>query len=145
MATMQAPVAGLVAEAVGRAGRVLDLAAGHGLFGIAVARANPGATVVAQDWEEVLAVARENAELAGVAGRFRLLPGSAFEVEFGEGLDLVLVPNFLHHFDPPTCVALLRRVHDALRRAGGPRSSSSCPTRAACRRRCPRPSASRCW
>jgi methylase of polypeptide subunit release factors len=74
MAPMQAPVAGLVAEAVGRAERVLDIAAGHGLFGIALARANPGATVVAQDWESVLAVARENAERAGVANRLRLLP-----------------------------------------------------------------------
>ena len=113
-----APVAGMVAEAVGRAERVLDLAAGHGLYGIAVARANPGATIVAQDWEQVLAVARENAERAGVADRLRLLPGSAFEVDFGEGFDLVLVPNFLHHFDPPTCVALLRRVHDALAPGG---------------------------
>jgi SAM-dependent methyltransferase len=118
MAAMQAPVAGLVAEAVGRAERVLDLAAGHGLFGIAVARANPGATLVAQDWEDVLAVARENAERAGVGGRLRLLPGSAFEVPFGQGFDLVLVPNFLHHFDPATCVALLRRVHDALAPGG---------------------------
>jgi 2-polyprenyl-3-methyl-5-hydroxy-6-metoxy-1,4-benzoquinol methylase len=114
MAPLQAPVAGLVADAVGHAERVLDIAAGHGLFGIAVARANPTATVVAQDWESVLAVARENAEKAGVADRFRLLPGSAFEVDFGAGLDLVLVPNFLHHFDAATCVALLRRVHDAL-------------------------------
>jgi 2-polyprenyl-3-methyl-5-hydroxy-6-metoxy-1,4-benzoquinol methylase len=111
-------VAGLVAGAVGAAERVLDLAAGHGLYGIAVARANPGATVVAQDWEAVLAVARENAERAGVADRYRLLPGSAFDVEFGRGFDLVLVPNFLHHFDPPTCVALLRRVHDALAPGG---------------------------
>jgi ubiquinone/menaquinone biosynthesis C-methylase UbiE len=114
MAPMQAPVAVLVAEAVGRAERVLDLAAGHGLFGIAVARANPGATVVGQDWEAVLAVARENAERAGMGDRYRLLPGSAFEVDFGQGFDLVLLPNFLHHFDPPTCVALLRRVRDVL-------------------------------
>lgn len=114
MGPMMAPTAGLVAEAVGRAEKVLDIAAGHGLYGIAVARANPGATVVAQDWEAVLEVARENAERAGVSDRLRTLPGSAFEVAFGEGFDLVLVPNFLHHFDPPTCVALLRRVRDAL-------------------------------
>jgi 2-polyprenyl-3-methyl-5-hydroxy-6-metoxy-1,4-benzoquinol methylase len=114
MASLQAPVAGLVADAVGHAERVLDIAAGHGLFGIAVARANPNATVTAQDWESVLSVARENAEKSGVADRLRLLPGSAFEVDFGTGLDLVLVPNFLHHFDPPTCVALLRKVHSAL-------------------------------
>jgi 2-polyprenyl-3-methyl-5-hydroxy-6-metoxy-1,4-benzoquinol methylase len=114
MAPLQAPIAGLVAEAVGHADRVLDIAAGHGLFGIAIARANPNATVVAQDWEPVLSVARENAEQAGVADRLQLLPGSAFEVPFGTGFDLVLVPNFLHHFDPPTCVALLRKVHAAL-------------------------------
>ena len=118
MAPMVAPVAALVAEAVGRAERVLDIAAGHGLYGIAVARANPDATVVALDWERVLAVARENAERAGVADRLRMLPGSAFEVDFGEGFDLVLVPNFLHHFDPPTCVAFMRRVHDALAPGG---------------------------
>jgi 2-polyprenyl-3-methyl-5-hydroxy-6-metoxy-1,4-benzoquinol methylase len=114
MAPLQAPVASLLAEAVGRANRVLDIAAGHGLFGIAVARANPKATVVAQDWEPVLAVARENAERAGMADRLEQLPGSAFDVPFGTGFDLVLVPNFLHHFDPPTCVALLRKVYDAL-------------------------------
>jgi predicted nicotinamide N-methyase len=114
MGPMMAPVAGMVADAVGRVERVLDIAAGHGLYGIALARANPGATVVAQDWEPVLAVARENAEGAGVADRFSTLPGSAFEVAFGEGFDLVLIPNFLHHFDPPTCVALLGRVRDAL-------------------------------
>jgi 2-polyprenyl-3-methyl-5-hydroxy-6-metoxy-1,4-benzoquinol methylase len=118
MAPLQAPVAGLVADAVGRAERVLDIAAGHGLFGIAVAQANPNARLVAQDWEPVLAVARENAEKSGLADRLKLLPGSAFEVAFGTGFDLVLVPNFLHHFDEPTCVALLRRVHDALAPGG---------------------------
>ncbi|NIS32260.1 MAG: methyltransferase, partial [Actinobacteria bacterium] len=45
-------------------GRVLDVAAGHGLFGIALARHNPKAQVVAQDWEAVLAVAHENAAAA---------------------------------------------------------------------------------
>jgi len=30
----------------------------------------------------------------------------------------VLVPNFLHHFDFPTCVTFLRKVHAALRPGG---------------------------
>jgi ubiquinone/menaquinone biosynthesis C-methylase UbiE len=114
MAPMQARVAELTAEAVGAVTRALDIAAGHGLFGIAVARANPAARIVALDWENVLAVARENAEAAGVGDRVELLPGSAFEVDFGTGYDLVLVTNFLHHFDRPTCVELLRRVRAAL-------------------------------
>jgi ubiquinone/menaquinone biosynthesis C-methylase UbiE len=94
--------------------KVLDIAAGHGLFGIAVARANPRAEVFALDWPSVLEVAKENARAAGVEGRYRTIEGSAFEVEYGEGYDLVLLTNFLHHFDPPTCEGLLRKVHAAL-------------------------------
>jgi ubiquinone/menaquinone biosynthesis C-methylase UbiE len=94
--------------------KVLDIAAGHGLFGIAVAEAFPSAEVVALDWAPVLEVARENAAAAGVGGRRRLLAGSAFEVAFGSGFDLVLLPNFLHHFDAPACTALLKKVRAAL-------------------------------
>ena len=32
----------------------------------------------------------------------------------GSNFDWVLLPNFLHHFDPPTCETLLRRVRAAL-------------------------------
>jgi ubiquinone/menaquinone biosynthesis C-methylase UbiE len=98
--------------------KVLDLAAGHGLFGIAVAQRFHEAVVVAVDWPNVLAVAEENARQAGIADRFRSLPGSAFDVDYGEGHDLVLLTNFLHHFDQPSCVRLLRKVHAALA-AGG--------------------------
>ena len=94
--------------------KVLDIAAGHGLFGIAVARRFAGAEIVALDWPNVLAVAEENARQAGIADRFRSLPGSAFEVDYGQGFDLVLLTNFLHHFDAETCVGLLRRVRAAL-------------------------------
>jgi len=98
--------------------KVLDIAAGHGMFGITLARRNPRALVTAVDWPGVLAIAQDNAKAAGVTDRFRAIPGSAFEVEFGAGYDLVLLANFLHHFDPPTCEALLRRVHASLAPAG---------------------------
>jgi ubiquinone/menaquinone biosynthesis C-methylase UbiE len=98
--------------------QVLDIAAGHGLYGIAVASRAPGATVVAQDWPKVLTVAAENARSAGVAGRYRLLPGSAFEVDFGARFDLALLTNFLHHFDASTCVAFLRKVRAAIAPGG---------------------------
>jgi 2-polyprenyl-3-methyl-5-hydroxy-6-metoxy-1,4-benzoquinol methylase len=98
--------------------RVLDIAAGHGLFGIAFAWRYPAAEITALDWPKVLEVAQENAREAGVGDRYRTLPGSAFEVEFGRGYDVVLLTNFLHHFDVPTCEGLLRRVHQALA-AGG--------------------------
>jgi SAM-dependent methyltransferase len=52
--------------------------------------------------------------MAGVAARVRMLAGSAFDVPFGDGYDLVLLPNFLHHFDPPTCERLLAKARAAL-------------------------------
>jgi ubiquinone/menaquinone biosynthesis C-methylase UbiE len=94
--------------------RVLDIAAGHGLFGIEVAKAFPQAEIVAQDWPKVLDVAKKNATAAGVSDRYQMLPGDAFAVEFGNGYDLVLLMNFLHHFDQSTCVQLLTKIHAAL-------------------------------
>jgi 2-polyprenyl-3-methyl-5-hydroxy-6-metoxy-1,4-benzoquinol methylase len=98
--------------------RVLDIAAGHGLFGIDIARHNPDAEIVALDWASVLEVAQENAKKSGVESRYSTIAGSAFDVEFGEGYDLVLLTNFLHHFDPPTNEELLRKVHAALAPSG---------------------------
>jgi 2-polyprenyl-3-methyl-5-hydroxy-6-metoxy-1,4-benzoquinol methylase len=107
-------IANLVGAGQGEKCRVLDIAAGHGLFGINIARHNPQAEIVALDWPQVLEVARENARKSGVESRYATLAGSAFEVDLGNGYDLVLLTNFLHHFDPPTCEELLRRVHAAL-------------------------------
>ena len=98
--------------------RVLDVAAGHGMFGITIARRHPRADVTALDWSGVLAVAEENARAAEVADRVRLLPGDAFKTDLGTGYDLVLLPNFLHHFDAPTCEQFLRRVRAALAPGG---------------------------
>ena len=94
--------------------RVLDIAAGHGLFGLAFAKQNPQVEVTAVDWPKVVEVAKENAQAAGVADRYRTNPGSAFDVDYGTGYDLVLLTNFLHHFDKATCETLLRKVHAAL-------------------------------
>jgi 2-polyprenyl-3-methyl-5-hydroxy-6-metoxy-1,4-benzoquinol methylase len=98
--------------------KVLDIAASHGLFGITLARHNPNAEIVAVDWANVLQVAKENAAAAGIAGRYRTLPGSAFDVDYGAGYDVVLLTNFLHHFDMPTCETLLRKVYAALSPGG---------------------------
>jgi SAM-dependent methyltransferase len=98
--------------------KVLDIAAGHGMFGISVAQRNPDARIHALDWEAVLEVAKENAEKAGVSSRYQTIPGSAFTTDFGSEYDAVLVPNFLHHFDVPACEGFLRKVHAALKPGG---------------------------
>jgi ubiquinone/menaquinone biosynthesis C-methylase UbiE len=98
--------------------KVLDIAAGHGFYGIAFAQKNPNAEITALDWPGVLELARQNAGKAGVLERYKTIEGSAFDAEFGEGYDLALVTNFLHHFDAATCETLLKKVHAALAPGG---------------------------
>lgn len=125
-ARSMAPIARFTAEAVAQVldaagaapSKLLDVAAGHGLFGITLALHDPNAEVVAVDWANVLAVAEENARAAGISDRFSMLPGSVFEVDFGTDYDLILLPNFLHHFDPATCEEILRKVRRALKPSG---------------------------
>jgi 2-polyprenyl-3-methyl-5-hydroxy-6-metoxy-1,4-benzoquinol methylase len=118
MAPMTAPLGTMVLDGLAGPVRVLDIAAGHGLFGIEVAKQNPQAQIVAVDWAPVLEVAKANAQKAGVADRYETLPGSAFDVDFGDPYDIVLLTNFLHHFDAATCVGLLQKVRAALKPGG---------------------------
>jgi hypothetical protein len=111
-------LAGLVGGDRGQPLRVLDVAAGHGLFGITIADHYRQAHVTALDWANVLAVAAENARRANVADRYALRPGSAFDVAWGGPYDIVLLTNFLHHFDLPTCEQLAAKAYAALAPAG---------------------------
>jgi predicted O-methyltransferase YrrM len=98
--------------------RVLDISASHGLYGIAFGQRFPECRITGLDWSAVVAVARENAAAAGMADRYDIIAGNAFEVAWGEGHDLVLLPNFLHHFDAASCTAILRRARAALSPGG---------------------------
>jgi len=102
----------------GESHKVLDIAAGHGLFGISVAQKNPSAHIYAADWKNVLEVARHNAETMGISDRYHLIPGDAFQSDLGAGYDLALVTNFLHHFDAPTCTTFMRKVYATLKPGG---------------------------
>ncbi len=122
MMGMMFPQAQAMAEIAGfdpdREVRILDIAAGHGVFGIAMAKRYPKAQVFALDWANVLAVASEHATKFGVADRHHLIPGDAFSTDFQGTYDIVLLTNFLHHFDPETNDSLLRKVHAALNEGG---------------------------
>jgi 2-polyprenyl-3-methyl-5-hydroxy-6-metoxy-1,4-benzoquinol methylase len=111
-------IAQLIGAPGGKACKVLDIAAGHGMYGISVAKRNPNAQIVAVDWPAVLEVAKENAQKFGVADRYSTRPGSAFDADLGEGYDFVLLTNIFHHFDKATCEKLIRRVHAALKPGG---------------------------
>jgi ubiquinone/menaquinone biosynthesis C-methylase UbiE len=122
MSNLQGMTAVAVAETLcasaGEKWKVLDVAAGHGMYGVMIAKQNPNAEIFALDWPEVLKVAHENAKAAGVAARHHYLPGSAFEVDFGKDYDIVLLTGFLHHFDPQTIETILCKVHAALKPGG---------------------------
>lgn len=111
-------IAEMVGAEAGEKWKVLDIAAGHGMFGITIAKHNPHAEIFALDWAPVLALASENAHAAGVGARHHLLPGSFFERDLGVGYDLVLITNFLHHFDVSTNEGILKKVHEALAPGG---------------------------
>jgi len=122
MAPLAIPAASFIANLVeaqkGDTMQVLDIAAGHGMYGITLAQRNPRASITAVDWPAVLEVATEHAQKAGVADRYAVRPGSAFAVELGEGYDVVLLTNIFHHFDKETCAQLMRRVHQATKPGG---------------------------
>jgi len=122
MAPLQIPaseaIAGILNARAGEKWKVLDIAAGHGLFGIALGKHNPNAEIYALDWPRVLEVAEQNAAKAGVLSRYHKLAGSAFELDYGKDYDIVLLTNILHHFDPVMNEMMLRRVRAALAPGG---------------------------
>ncbi len=122
MIPMMMPAAKWIAEYVSSQPRtvkkVLDIAAGHGIFGVEIAKRSPEAAIVAIDWPDVLEVAKEQARRGGVQDRYTTIPGDAFSAEYGNGYDLILLTNFLHHFDPPTCEVLLKKIYPALNERG---------------------------
>lgn len=119
MQPMMAAAAEFMADKVMAGGipaKVLDVAASHGLFGLAIARRAPGCELVVQDFASVLEVTQENARAAGIP--VTLLPGSAFTADLGSGYDVVLVTNLFHHFSPEDNTQLMKRFHAALRPGG---------------------------
>ena len=50
--------------------------------------------------------------------RYEALPGSAFDVAYGGPYDIALLTSFPHHFDHPTCVGILKKIHAALKPGG---------------------------
>jgi SAM-dependent methyltransferase len=96
------------------ANRLLDAGGGTGIYSLALLAANPQLRAVVWDRAEVLKVAREFAEHAGLAGRVDLVPGDMFADRVPAGCDVILLSNILHDWDVPECRKLVGRCADSL-------------------------------
>jgi ubiquinone/menaquinone biosynthesis C-methylase UbiE len=99
--------------------RVLDVACGSGVWGIAVAEADPDAAVTFLDFPGVLEHTRKYVERHGISGRSDFLPGDLKRVDLGEErYDLALLGNIVHSEGEESARDLFRRLHRALRPGG---------------------------
>ena len=98
--------------------RALDIAAGSGVWGIALAEASPRVRVTAVDWPQVLPVTRSITERQGVADRFQYVEGDILEADLGSGYQIATLGHILHSEGEDRSRKLLRRVFEALAPGG---------------------------
>lgn len=99
--------------------RVVDIACGSGVWGIAVAEADRSARITAQDFPGVFNVTREFVKRHNLEDRFDYLPGDLKEVEFGEErYDLAILGNIVHSEGERSSRDLFKRLHRALAPGG---------------------------
>jgi 2-polyprenyl-3-methyl-5-hydroxy-6-metoxy-1,4-benzoquinol methylase len=97
---------------------VLDIGAGSGVWGIALAHQSPRVKIRAVDWPAVLEVTRKVAQRQGVADRLQTAPGDLLEADFGKGHQIATVGHVLHSEGPGRSRRLLKRIYAALAPGG---------------------------
>jgi 3-hydroxy-5-methyl-1-naphthoate 3-O-methyltransferase len=122
---MNFPAAKALADHLAQAGgdanrplKVLDLAAGSGVWGIAIAQRLPQARITAVDWPKVAQVTQDVARRHGVGDRLTTLPGDLLEVDFGRGYNVATLGHILHSEGEARSRRLLAKVFDALAPGG---------------------------
>ena len=98
--------------------RVLDIAAGSGIWGIALARQSPLVRVTAQDWAEMIPTTKRITQKFGVADRFTYIQGDVLRADFGNDYDIATLGNILHTEGEDRSRKLLKKVFGALKRGG---------------------------
>lgn len=102
----------------GAGAKVLDVAAGSGVWGIALAQSSESVTVTAVDWGDVLPVTQTMVERFGLTQRFAFVAGDLLEADFGHGHNIATLGHILHSEGEARSRALLRKTFDALASGG---------------------------
>jgi ubiquinone/menaquinone biosynthesis C-methylase UbiE len=100
------------------AARVLDLAAGSGVWGIAMAQGSEQVRVTAVDWPEVIPVTRKTVERFGLADRFSFVAGDLMQADFGSGHTVATLGHILHSEGSQRSQALIKKTFAALAPGG---------------------------
>jgi ubiquinone/menaquinone biosynthesis C-methylase UbiE len=98
--------------------KVLDIAAGSGVWGIAVAQSSPRVRVTAVDWPEVIDITKKTSAKFGLADRFSFAVGDLHDVDFGSGYQLATLGHILHSEGEKRSRELLAKTFKALASGG---------------------------
>lgn len=97
---------------------VLDLAAGSGVWAIALAQASPNVHARAVDWEGVLPTTRRIVEKVGLMDRFTFAEGDLLQADFGSGHKVATLGHILHSEGEARSRSLLKKTFAALAPGG---------------------------
>jgi ubiquinone/menaquinone biosynthesis C-methylase UbiE len=98
--------------------RVLDLAAGSGVWGIALAQSSDEVRVTSVDWPEVIPVTRKTVSRFGLAERFSFIEGDLMQADFGTGHTVAILGHILHSEGRERSRRLLEKTFQALDSGG---------------------------
>ncbi|MGA2440801.1 MAG: class I SAM-dependent methyltransferase [Tepidisphaeraceae bacterium] len=98
--------------------KILDIAAGSGVWGFALAKRIPQAHITALDFAKVLPVTRRVAERHQLAGRLSTIEGDMQHVDFGRGFHVATLGHILHSEGQTKSRHVLKKVYDALAPGG---------------------------
>jgi SAM-dependent methyltransferase len=98
--------------------RVLDVAAGSGVWGIGLAHRSAQVQVTALDWPGVLDISRRVAARNGLADRFGYIAGDLETADYGTGYNVATLGHILHGLGDQASRALLKKTFDALAPGG---------------------------
>jgi 2-polyprenyl-3-methyl-5-hydroxy-6-metoxy-1,4-benzoquinol methylase len=97
---------------------VLDLAAGSGVWSIALAQHSPQVRVTAIDWPGIIAITQKVTARHGVADRYAFVAGDLHDADFGQGHAIAILGHILHSEGEERSQGLLRKTFDALAPGG---------------------------
>jgi 3-hydroxy-5-methyl-1-naphthoate 3-O-methyltransferase len=98
--------------------RVLDLAAGSGVWGIAQAQSSPNVHVTAVDWPEVIDITKKTSAKFGLSDRFAFIAGDLLDVSFGSAYHVATLGHILHSEGEARSRKLLAKTFAALASGG---------------------------